>query len=322
MRLCDLDVQIEGTVIERRVERLYAQLERRDLRLRPHVWLSSEWFSPDGIPGIAIPFYLAHPRLMRLEKKMMLEVEGGAEEDCLRLLRHEAGHVISTAFRLHRRKPWREVFGPVGKKYPTYYHPQPFSREYVLHLPWWYAQAHPAEDFAETFAVWLQPRARWRQWYADWPALKKLEFVDELMSDIAGERAPVRSRKQVEPLRHLRSTLRQHYARKQRRYAEDSPDFYDRDLKRIFPTEPERNGSETAAAFLRRQKLQIRQAVAAWTDENHYMIDQVLRDMMRRSRDLKLRRTRDESETRTDVMLMVTVQTMNYLHGGRHRIAL
>ena len=253
---------------------------------------------------------------------MMLEVEGGAEEDCMRLLRHEAGHVISTAFRLHRRRPWREVFGPVGKKYPTYYQPRPFSRDYVLHLPWWYAQAHPAEDFAETFAVWLQPRARWRKWYAGWPALKKLEFVDELMSDLAGERAPVRSRKQVEPLSQLKSTLAQHYRRKQRRYAEDAPDFYDRDLKRIFAAGPEHNGAETAAAFLRRQRNQIRQAVAAWTDENHYMIDQVLRDMMRRSGDLKLRRTRDEAETRTDVMLMVTVQTMNYLHGGRHRIAL
>ena len=323
VRLCDLELKIEGTALERRVEKLYEQLARRDIRIRPHVWLSSEWFSPDGIPGIAIPFYLAHPRLMRLEKKMMLEVEGREEDECMRLLRHEAGHVVSTAYRLHRKQRWREVFGPVSKPYPTYYHPQPFSRDYVLHLPWWYAQAHPAEDFAETFAVWLRPRARWRQQYSGWPALRKLEYVDEAMSAIAGETPPVRSRRQIDPLRHLRSTLRQHYKRKQRRYGQDGgPDFYDRDLKRLFPEEGKKNGQETAAAFLRRSRTQIRQAVAEWTGESQYMIDQVLRDMMKRAQDLRLRRSRPEDETKTAAMLLVTVQTMNYLYGGKHRIAL
>jgi len=319
LRFCDLG--LKGTGIERRVERLGEQLERRDIRVRPHTWLSSEWFSPDGIPGIAIPFYLAHPRLMRLEKKMMLEVEGGVEKECMRLLRHEAGHVLSTAFRLHRKRKWREVFGPVSRPYPTYYKPRPFSRDYVLHLPWWYAQAHPAEDFAETFAVWLQPRARWRQQYSGWPALAKLEFVDELMGEIAGTAPPVRSRRRVDPLPQLRSTLRRHYRLKQRKYGEDGPDFYDRDLRRLFPDDGKANG-ETGASFLRRHRTQIRHAVAEWTGETQYMIEQVLKDMTQRARDLKLRRTRPEDETRTAAMLLVTVRTMNHLYGGKHRIAL
>lgn len=322
LRLCDLELRIEGTVLERRVERLYEQLERRDIRVRPHAWLSSEWFSPDGVPGIAIPFYLAHPRLMKLEKKMMLDVEGGPDKDCMKLLRHEAGHVVSTAFRLSRKKRFREVFGRSSVRYPTYYHPTPFSKDYVLHLDWWYAQAHPSEDFAETFAVWLRPRANWRALYRDWPALKKLEFVDELMREIAGAAPPIRSRRRVDPLHQLRSTLRQHYARKQRKYGEEGPDFYDRDLKRLFPHDPKANNRETAASFLRRMRTQIRQGVAQWTGENQYMIDQVLRDMTKRAQDLKLRLTLPEEETKINAMLMVTVQTMNYLAEGKHRIAL
>lgn len=322
MRLCDLDVSIEGTVLEKRVARLYNELERRDLRLKPHAWISSEWFSPDGIPGIAIPFYLAHPRLMRLEKRMMLEVEGGRDRECMRLLRHEAGHAISTAYRLHRRKRWREVFGPVSQPYPTSYQAQPFSRDFVLHLPWWYAQAHPAEDFAETFAVWLMPRAQWRRFYRDWPAIRKLEYVDELMAEIAGKRPPVRSRQKVAPLYQQRSTLKSHYRRKQRKYGEDSPDFYDRDLKRLFPPVENGDPSEAASRFLRRYQRRIREVIARWTAAHAYTIDIVVRDMIERARDLKLRHQRPDEETLDDLQVLVTVQTMKYLQDGHRHIAL
>ena len=181
LRMCDLGLSISKTFIEERVEQLYLELAERGISFRPHCWLSDEWFSPDGVPGIAIPFYLAHPRLMRLERKQVLEVEGGTHEWCMKILRHEAGHAIDTAFRLRRRKSYRETFGRVSVPYPNYYRPKPYSRNFVLHLDMWYAQSHPVEDFAETFAVWLRPRARWRAQYRDWPALKKLEFVSEEM---------------------------------------------------------------------------------------------------------------------------------------------
>src|ERR1044072_3467043 len=98
----------------------------------------------------------------------MLEVEGGTDTECLRILRHEAGHALDTAFRLHFKRQWREHFGSFAQRYPDFYKPKPKSRRYVLHLPTWYAQAHPAEDFAETFAVWLTPRSRWRRRYRSW----------------------------------------------------------------------------------------------------------------------------------------------------------
>src|SRR5690606_38635246 len=136
-------------------------------------------------------FYMVHPRLMRLERKMMGEVEGGNAAWAMRILRHEAGHAIDNAFRLRRRKGWRRTFGKASRRYPDVYRVRPASQNFVLHLGHWYAQSHPTEDFAETFAVWLQPRARWRREYADWPALKKLEYVDALMQEIKDEPPPV-----------------------------------------------------------------------------------------------------------------------------------
>jgi len=322
LRLCDLDVKIEGTALEKRIGKLYDELDRRGIRHKPHTWLSSEWFSPDGIPGIALPFYLAHRRLMRLEKAMMFEVEGGTDLECMKLLRHEAGHAISTAYRLHRKKAWRETFGPVSKPYPTTYKAKPFSRDFVLHLPFWYAQAHPAEDFAETFAVWLTPRARWRRDYRGWPAREKLEFVDELMKGVAGKPAPVKSRRKVDPLSQQRSTLRQHYSRKQRRYGVDSPDFHDHELRMLFPPSDAAEGSESAFRFLRRYRRRIRVVVAKWTNAHAYTIDLVLRDMIRRCRDLKLRHARPDEDALDDLTALVTVQTMKYLQDGHRHIAL
>src|SRR5215469_14739321 len=130
-RLSSLRVRIEGTWLEDCLDTLNEELNARGIRLRPHAWLSSEWFSPADVPGIAIPFYLAHPRLMRLEKKMMLEVEGGTRSECMAILRHEAGHVVQVAYQLHRRRRWRELFGPSSRRYPRYYRPNPASRRYV-----------------------------------------------------------------------------------------------------------------------------------------------------------------------------------------------
>ncbi|MBV8243406.1 MAG: hypothetical protein JOY75_21685, partial [Hyphomicrobiales bacterium] len=112
LRFKDLKVTIAGTWLERCLKDLHDELAERGLRIRPHAWISNEWFSPDDTPGIAIPFYLAHPRLMRLERKRMIDVEGGTVADCMRILRHEAGHVVQVAYQLHRRRRWRELFGP------------------------------------------------------------------------------------------------------------------------------------------------------------------------------------------------------------------
>ena len=173
--------------MERRLTRLYEELDARGFRFKPHVWLSEEWFTPDEVPGFAIPFYLAHPRLSRLERKQMLEVEGGTRKIASALCGTKRVTLIDNAFHLHRRTRYRELFGPFARPYPNWYKPEPNSRDYVLHLPAWYAQAHPAEDFAETFAVWLAPGSRWRKQYTRLARPSQAEYVDEVMKELAGK---------------------------------------------------------------------------------------------------------------------------------------
>jgi hypothetical protein len=284
--------------------------------------LSDEWFTPDGVPGVAIPFYLAHPRLAKLEKAEMLEVEGGDPESCLRILRHEAGHAIDNAYQLQRRRTRRRLFGNPGTEYPEYYTPKPYSKSFVQHLDHWYAQSHPDEDFAETFAVWLDPNAMWALRYAGWPAQKKLEYMDRLMRELSRARPRVTSKRQVDPLRRLKKTLREHYRGKREHYGLDHPDFYESDLLNLFSDAPQYARNMSAARFVRRIRREVRGTVASFTDSYQYTIDQLLEKIIERCRELNLRLTDSEASTKIDFMVFLTVQTMNYLHSGRHRVAL
>ncbi len=314
-----LKLGFEGTWLEDCLVALYDELAQRDLRVRPHAWISDEWFSPDTTPGIAIPFYLAHPRLMKLERRMILEVEGGTVADCMRILRHEAGHVVQHAFQLHRRSRWRELFGRSSTPYPSYYRPNPASKHYVQHLRLWYAQSHPDEDFAETFAVWLKPRSDWRKRYSDWPALKKLQYVDELMAEIAGTRPELTRRLRVDPISRLSRTLGEHYAQKQARYVLTIPSHYDRDLLKIFSADPRHGRAPTAAQFLRRHRARIRQMIAKWTGEYQLTLDAVLDGMIARARELKLRAPGRERELVMDLTVLLATRTVHSLYSPSRR---
>ncbi|MBV8308566.1 MAG: putative zinc-binding metallopeptidase [Gammaproteobacteria bacterium] len=288
MRFCDLRLSIERSVIRRHVRRLYSDLEQRGLTLRPHVWLSEEWFSPDGVPGIAVPFYLAHPRLERLERRIMGEAEGGDPRLLLRILRHEAGHALDNAYRLRRRRRWREVFGPASRPYPARYRARAGSRRYVHHLGEWYAQAHPTEDFAETFAVWLAPKSGWRKNYQGWPALHKLQAVDELIAGVRGRRAPVRNRLRIEPLEQNERTLAQHYRRKLARNRMIRRGLADELLRRAFTREPARRAALRATTLLRTHARALTLNVARALGVERYSAEQVLRMLIERSAALRL----------------------------------
>jgi len=322
LRLCDLGLKIEGTWLDGMIAKLYDELAQRGLAFRPHFWLSEEWFSPDGVPGVAIPFYLAHPRLMKLEQRMILEVEGGTRDWCLKILRHETGHAIDTAYGLRRKRRWQRVFGLSSRPYPDSYHPRPFSRHFVLHLDWWYAQSHPLEDFAETFAVWLRPRSRWRREYAGWPARNKLEFVDDLMREMKGKKPPRKSRERTDPVSRIRHTLREHYAAKRERMGIDLSGLYDQDLLRLFAADGDPAPGRSAIAFLRNARPELRQLVSQWTQQHPYMVDQFLRDMMTRCRALRLRLRGPVEQAKLDTAVLLTVQVMNYLRRGGHWIEL
>jgi hypothetical protein len=324
LRLKDLELTLEGTWIEERVAKLYEELEARGLRLRPHVWLSDEWFAPSDSPGFAVPFYLAHPRLRRLERSQMLDVEGATRAEALRIMRHEAGHAVQHAYQLHRRRRWQQHFGKSSTKYPEFYRPNPASKRYVQHLRLWYAQSHPDEDFAETFAVWLRPRSDWRTRYAGWPALKKLEYVDELMAEIGDTKPLITSRAEVEPIHRLTKTLAEHYEARRAHYAPEFPNIYDRDLERLFSDAPWHRSFESAAAFLRRNRGEIRRIVSRWTGEYQYPLDIVLGNMIGRCRELRLRAVGSERRLLSDFCVLLTVKTMHYLYeqGRRDWVAL
>ena len=288
LRFCDLRLNLHESTLRGELAELHDSLERRDIRFKPHAWLSTEWFSPDGIPGIAIPFYLAHPRLRRLEQRMTGDAEGGSRKWRKRLLRHEAGHALDTAFGLRRMKSWRGVFGKASKPYPQRYSARPGSRRYVLHLEQWYAQSHPTEDFAETFAVWLQPKARWRREYDGWPALRKLEYVDTLMATIAGRRPRNRARSVAAPLSENRRTLRAHYRR--RHLDIDRADRrYDHWLDNIYGSPTLHDGAPSAATMLRRAAPRLHRRLIRRRPDYTYLADHAINALLRRLRQRDLR---------------------------------
>src|SRR6516164_802190 len=319
LRLRDLKVTVEGTWLEDCFDTLLDELDQRGIRVRPHAWISSEWFSPENTPGIAFPFYLAHPRLMQLEKKKIIDVEGGTWSECMAILRHEAGHVLQHSYALQRRRRWQQLFGASSKRYPSYYRPNPASRNFVQHLRLWYAQSHPDEDFAETFAVWLRPRSNWRTRYAGWPALKKLEYVDELMTEIASVPPLLTRRERVDPLAQLAETLAEHYRKKQARYVFETPKTYDRDLLRLFSSDPRHRRSQAASAFIRHHRAYIRQMVARWTGEYQLTLDALLDDMIVRCRELDLRAVGPERRLIMEFTVLLTAKTVHALFGPSRR---
>ncbi len=319
VRLKDLKLSIQGTWLDDVMRQLHEELQERNIVARAHAWLSDEWFSPHDTPGIAIPFYLAHPRLARHERKMVLEVEGRTRRERMRILRHEAGHVIQRAYGLHRRKRWRDVFGRSSVPYPDHYRPNPTSRNYVQHLRRWYAQCHPDEDFAETFAVWLSPRSNWRKRYADWPAIEKLNYIDELMGELAGVKPPAKKRYEVDPMSKLTHTLREHYHDKCERYAIDIPTIFDRDLQNMFSTETRHKAAPLASAMIRRNRGEIRRSVARWTGEYPLALDAAIDDIIDRCRALQLRAPGSEERMRLELTALLSTKSVHSLYSSSRR---
>lgn len=289
MRVRDLRVRIAGSALEERIERLYAELAERGIRFRPPCYLADEWLCPDKVPIIGIPFCLAHPRLVELEQKMMLEVEGRDEESCMKLLRHECGHAVNYSWQLFKRTRWRELFGSFSAHYGNTYSFRPYSRRYVIHLSDHYAQSHPDEDFAETFAVWLNPNNNWRQKYRGWPVLKKLTYIDTLMHKIGGTEPVVLPDLNPPWSAHrMTSTLQAYYDRKRKALGADFYGFYDNCLYRLFKSDKHGPADVPAAQLLRTHRRLLVSQVAQWTEHRKFDINQLLGRLIDRSDHLGL----------------------------------
>jgi hypothetical protein len=328
LRICDLGLTLEDSVLSERVSQLHAELREAGLvHLQPACYLGDEWFSTEGFTSISLPFYLARPRLASLERKMMLEAEGDSTAWCMKLLRHEAGHCFDHAYGCSKRRDWRAQFGSPQKVYaPEHFLARPYSRSFVQHLDNNYAQAHPDEDFAETFAVWLTPQSNWRQNYAQWQgALAKLQYVDELARQYAAQQPKVGHGSLPYRVQNLKRTLAVYYQRKQRENADDFPDYFDRDLFVLFQASAQALQAEPvaserkAAVFLRKSRSAVIPAVSRWTGARKYIVDALLRRIIKRCEQLDLRLSRDQDQVLVDFGVFMTAMVGRYLQTGRFR---
>src|SRR6266446_4579250 len=312
----DLGLQLAGSPLEKYVQQLYRELEAKGLsRFRPACYLSDEWSCPDREPIIGIPFYLADPKLQALERSLN-DLED--EREIIMYLRHEAGHAFNYAYELYDTAEWIELFGPFDRPYVESYTPVPFSRRYVRHIAGWYAQKHPDEDFAETFAVWLTPRLGWRRRYQGWAALAKLEYVDRTAKAL-GEKDPRRSVGKAElPVDEMQATIEEFY---RERTPDETPAVADLpldvDLDDLFgPAAPQ--GSRPAAEFLAEHRKVIVDKITYWTGVRRTLVKHLVESIEKRAKemDLAVEKAREPAHL-IEVVSYATTLVMNYLTRGR-----
>lgn len=315
-RIKDLQLHLAGTPLEKYIHQLYSELGAKAIALRPECYLSDQWGCPSGVPVIGIPFYLADPNLHSLEEELGEGAE--SESEILMYLRHEAGHAFNYAYKLYETEEWRKLFGDYSKPYRDDYKPQPFSRKYVAHISGWYAQKHPDEDFAETFAVWLTPGSDWQKRYAAWGALKKLQYVDATVQRLGSAPAEVQLAERDVDVEEMEETLLDHY--RQRELAEKVDvrlrDHLDHDLLGLF--EPPGAAAAKAETLVRAERQGLIRSVAHYSGVNRAVVRALVDHLVERTAALGLTVHLDKTrECLTKLTSLVTALSMNYLYTDR-----
>jgi hypothetical protein len=314
-RISQLGLKLEGSPVERYIQVVYRELERKGLRhFRPRCYLTDEWGCPDGEPIIGIPFYLADAKLARLEKEID-DLED--EREILMYLRHEAGHAFNYAYRLFETAEWRELFGPFNRPYRERYRPVPFDRNFVRHMEGWYAQKHPDEDFAETFAVWLTPGSRWRRRYRGWPAMRKLRYVDRVAREVGDTEPPVRLASTDLTVDEMDMTVEEFFD-KQARAATPVDVALEHDLPDLFgPRRRGTRGLEPAGDVLRRHRAHLINKIEYWTGVHRAVVRSLVDSMVETAARLNVKSDpRAEAQTLVEVTAYATTLTMNFLTRG------
>lgn len=312
-RIKDLRLHLAGTILEKCIQRLYEELNEKGLVLKPECYLSDQWGCPSGVPVIGVPFYLADANLLRIEDALGAGAE--TEQDIMMYLRHEAGHAFNYAYQLHETDEWKKLFGDFGKPYLETYKPKPFSRKYVAHLSGWYAQKHPDEDFAETFAVWLTPGSNWAQRYKGWGALRKLQYMDEIAATLGRTAPPVTLTEKDLDVGEMEETVLDHY---RQRALEEKIDLsigeqLDQDLTTLF--EAEALGNATADSLLRSERQALIASVTQYAGVSRAVVKSVLDHLIERVAELKLSVHRDKArEYMTRFTALLTTLAMNFLY--------
>ena len=312
-RISDIGLEIRGSLLEKLIDQLYEELSAKGLAFHPPVYLSDQWGCPDGTPLIGVPFYLADDRLSRIEEDYSSAVESA--EESMRYLRHEAGHAFNYAYRLYDRPDWRKLFGPYSRPYRERYRADPFSHDYVRHILGWYAQKHPDEDFAETFAVWLTPGIDWRRSYEGWGALAKLEYVDQVMKEIAGEVPEVPEPSEDDlPVTAMKYTVAEHYQEHEESIPIRDPRIFDGDLRTIFVAAEQAPAGVSAAEFIARHRREIVTRISYWTGETPSIVRQFVDFLAGRVALLDLKLGGLEAATLIELTAFGTAVIMNFRH--------
>ena len=316
----DLGLKLEGSPVERHVQQLYREMEAKGLgKFHPACYLTDEWGCPSGEPIIGIPFYLANAELSQLEKQAN-DLEDARE--IMMYLRHEAGHAFVYAYKLHNKPEWKQMFGSFRRPYRDNYRPSPFSRDYVRHLPGWYAQKHPDEDFAETFAVWLTPRSNWRKRYRGWPAMQKLRYLDRLVRKL-GKTDPLRRRGITDiTVDEMETTVGDFFhrnghenGREEVPVTELTPDA---DLRDLFPVSKRKKSAQAASEFLHQHRKALIDKVAQWTGAQRPLIKALIDNISKRAGELDLRADKTRSaEHLAEVTAYATALAMTYVTKGK-----
>jgi hypothetical protein len=315
-RIKDLKLHLAGTPLERFIHQLYEEMESVGLSLRPECYLSDQWGCPSGVPVIGIPFYLADPKLHSIEEALGSGAE--SERDIMMYLRHEAGHAFNYAYRLYERDDWKKLFGDFNKPYLESYKPHPFSRKYVVHISGWYAQKHPDEDFAETFAVWLTPKSNWQERYKGWGALKKLQYMESLVAQVGRLPAPVTLDERDMDVGQMEETVLDHY---RQRAIDEKIDLHigehlDQDLLNLF--EAPEVGNTTADALLRAERQGLIHGVTQYSGVSRAIVKSVFDHLAERANALGLTVHREKArEYMTRITALLTALAMNYLYTDR-----
>lgn len=318
-RICDMGLQLEGTPIEPFVQRLYRELELRGFVFRPECYLTDTWGCPDEVPIIGIPFYLADDRLMRIEEEQTGDLENG--QIIMMLMRHEAGHAINYAYRLFEDPDWVQTFGPFSRPYRDRFQPNPFSRQFVRHIVHHqygrtYAQKHPDEDFAETFAVWLTPRSGWRVRYRNWPALRKLQYVESLMKRIRKQPPRVHTGALCTPVEEMDLLLAEHYGQRADRYRAAAQGYVDDKLREVFPTIRGRT-LLPAALLIKKHQDDLLPQVVRWSALRPEEVQTLLEKLQDRAEALGLVfRPREQMQKVMELTALATALAMNFAYTG------
>ena len=318
MPIRDLGMRLEDSPVAPLVRRLYDELEAKGLHhFRPLCYLSDEWGCPSEEPVIGIPFYLGDPRVAEVEAAVN-DMEG--EREIMMYLRHEAGHAFNYAYELFRTDEWRELFGPFRRPYRDDYAFVPFSRDYVRHIAGWYAQKHPDEDFAETFAVWLDPSSEWRRRYAGWTAMRKLEYVDRVaneVSDVPPSRATGETDVTVDEMEQTVEEMFRHYHVDESEWIAGLA--LDTDLTDIFVDARYANDDHRPAAELvAEHRRDIIDKVNYWTGVRRTLVRALVTAIEQRLRELELVAAKERSRVHMiETTAYVTTLAMTFLTGNK-----